>query len=117
MSNMLNQNTIDEFGEDEQSIVAFVHLYQTQPELFSDYQSSLAELCDNLPDDIEAISEKILEWCEDDAPKVYPELVKLLSETIRGPGGRKNLNVEQAKDLVNNGIRKSIPDRGVVKNS
>ena len=119
MSNMLNQKTIeefiahpDEFGEDEQSIVAFVYLYQTQPELFSDFQNSLAELCDNMPDDdLEAISEKILEWCENDAPNVYPELVKLLPDPTRGPGGRKNLNVEQAKELLNNGIRKSIPDR------
>jgi len=115
---MSDRNLIEEFiahpdlfGEDEQIVIAFVRLYQTQPELFSDFQNSLAELCDNLPEDLEEISEKILEWCQDNAPNVNSELLKLLPAPTKAVGGRKNLNVEKAKELIDNGIRKSIPDK------
>lgn len=112
---MSDRNIIEEFiahrdlfGEDEQIVIAFVRLYQTQPELFSDFQNSLAELCDNLPDDLEEISEKILAWCQDEAPQVNSELLQLLPASTKAVGGSKNQNVEQAKELIDNVIRTSI---------
>ncbi len=94
------------FSEDEKVIVGFVHLYQTKPELFP---PEVAQLGVTLPDDLNKISDTILDWCDDYASEAYDKLVEFLEGNTKGPGGKKNLNVEQAKELIENAIRKSIP--------
>ncbi|MFB2891609.1 hypothetical protein ACE1CI_01565 [Aerosakkonemataceae cyanobacterium BLCC-F50] len=101
----------ERFSEDEHYIIAFVHLYQSQPQLFSSVKDSVAKLCDNLPDDLENISEAILEWCQDGDRNIYGEFLKILPNNTKAPGGKKNLNVEQAKELIEQGVRNSIPSK------
>lgn len=110
------QNLIQEFLDDrekftgdEQTIIAFAHLCETQPELFGDLQNSLTELEEKLPDNLEAIAEALYNWCQDNAPNVYRQLLKLVEDESKAPGGQKNLKSEQAKKLIKQGIRKPKP--------
>ncbi|MBC6476641.1 MAG: hypothetical protein GDA56_01350 [Hormoscilla sp. GM7CHS1pb] len=91
------------------NIIAFVDLLGKKPELFSEHQTSLWELSESWPDDLGAISKKIIRWCKEH--NVYGEFLKMVPDTTRGPGGMKNLNVERAKELIANAIRQSIPDK------
>lgn len=49
----------------EQQVTRFIRLIETQGELFSEYRDELIKLIDETPDDLESLSEKILDWCEE----------------------------------------------------
>jgi len=93
----------------DKNIIAFADLLEKKPELFSEHQTSLSELYESLPDDLDAISKQIIRWCR--KHNVYGEFLEILPDSTKGPGGRKNLNVEKAKELIDNSIRRSIPDK------
>lgn len=48
----------------ERNIRAFASLIESQPDLFRNSQTELADLCNRLPDNVEEISATVIEWCK-----------------------------------------------------
>ncbi|MEM9924516.1 MAG: hypothetical protein AAF915_12335 [Cyanobacteria bacterium P01_D01_bin.50] len=97
----------------EQQVRIFIHLMETQPELFSEYRDELIKLIDETPDDAESLSGKIMDWCEEhiDIDRAFANLtgkltrsvgdVELIEEIPDYPADKKTLK---------NTIQQSFPD-------
>lgn len=78
-----------------QNLLAFQNLWKNQPDLFSEeIRLSLSQILSELEEDLDQISEKILEWCQS-----YPEIKKALSSE------RKKLGADIAERNI-----KGIPE-------
>lgn len=94
----------------EENIIDFNSIMENHPELISDEDRlSLEQLMSSIPDDVEEISNKIMEWTEEH-PKVLDALLELPPSESgeRGLGGSIiRLTAKDAKDLIENTVRQS----------
>ncbi|MEC4817346.1 MAG: hypothetical protein SAK29_29350 [Scytonema sp. PMC 1069.18] len=102
---------------DEQNIVGFVKLIESQPSLFSSSdQTLLWELVSTLPNDPEQISNAIALWCKS-RPHILNELMPLIANVkendleLRAP--KKDVKSPDPKDyndILLNAVRVSFPN-------
>lgn len=103
---------------DEQNIVGFVKLIESEPFLFSSSdQTSLRELVANLPHDIEQISNAIAEWCKSRnhiLNSIMPLIANVSKDNdsqTRGPARNvKSPDPKDYNDMLSNAIRVSFPN-------
>lgn len=99
----------------EKQIRKFIHLIETQPELFSEYTEELIQLIDETPDDIKSLSEKILDWC-DEHDEIDDAFAKLSQEVTKEKSVGDEELIEEIPDnpsykqLLKNTIQQSFPD-------
>ena len=96
----------------EETILDFIYIAQTQPELFTaEDRTDVAKLVATLPEDIEKISNEIAIWC-DTHPHILDAIFALPVEeaSLRAAGGRNTpLTGKEAKDAIENTVRESSP--------
>lgn len=107
----------------EETILDFIYIAQKQPQLFTDEdRADLEGLVETFPEDVEAISNAIAEWCET-RPHILEAIFALPVEesaSVRAAGGRDTpLTGKESRDAIENTVRESIPpskpNRGNVK--
>ena len=97
-----------------QNIKDFIEFSQKNAELFTDeISASITNILPNLPDDIEQISDAIMQWCEENYPKIYDAFTQLSiinPSGDRGPGGGPTeITAQQVKAELDNRFRQSKP--------
>ncbi|MBR8833710.1 MAG: hypothetical protein DSM106950_06635 [Stigonema ocellatum SAG 48.90 = DSM 106950] len=104
---------------DEQNIVGFVKLIESQPSVFSSSdQTSLWELVTTLPNDTEQISNAIAVWCESRQhirEKLMP-FINSVSKENDSPSraAAKNIKSPDSKDyndIILNAMRVHLPQQ------
>ncbi|NEO14419.1 MULTISPECIES: hypothetical protein [unclassified Moorena] len=104
----------------QKNVKAFIHLLQNTPGLFNTQDRQT--LAEKIPEDIEEISELILDWCDEQLPEINDALQQVRrsfpdDEPIKelGPGGTFPTPETKAEDEKNlretliNELRKSSP--------
>jgi hypothetical protein len=102
---------MSELSPYEQNILDFVYVLEQQPNLLTpEDRLSLEELLTISPDDVEQISNDITIWYENH-PDIEAAIFELpINFLSRGPGGRQaKITPREAKELIENAVRRSKP--------
>lgn len=103
---------------DEQNIVGFVKLIESEPFLFSSSdQTSLRELVAHLPNDIAQISNAIAEWCKS-RNQILNSLMPLIANVSKDNDSQTRAVTRKVKspdpkdyyDILSNAVRVGFPD-------
>ena len=93
-------------SEHEENIIVFVYLIKKQPNLFKEEKrTSLSQLLEKLPDNVEKISDAIVDWCKK-YPQIRDAFLNIPTDdlnSIRAANGRATpLTGKETKEIIEN---------------
>ena len=93
-------------SEHEENIIVFVYLIKKQPNLFKEEKrTNLRQLLQKLPDNVEKISDAIVDWCKK-YPQIRDAFLNIPTDdlnSIRAANGRATpLTGKETKEIIEN---------------